>query len=109
MDMFYAAVEIRENPKLGKVPLAVGDMSMISTSNYIAREYGVRSAMPGYIGKQLCPQLVLVPCNMAKYAEVAQDFRAIIEQYDPEFESMGLDEAHLDVTDYCEANDIVTE
>lgn len=51
MDMFYAAVEIRDNPKLANVPLAIGDMSMLSTSNYKAREYGVRSAMPGYIGK----------------------------------------------------------
>lgn len=46
---------------------------------------------------------------MKKYADVAQVFRAIIEQYDPHFESLGLDEAHLDITDYCEANDIFTD
>ena len=50
MDMFYAAVEIRDNPKLAEVPIAVGGKDMISTANYIARRYGVRSAMPGFIG-----------------------------------------------------------
>jgi DNA polymerase kappa len=49
MDMFYAAVEIRDNPKLENLPVAVGGMSMISTANYVARKYGVRSAMPGFI------------------------------------------------------------
>ena len=55
MDMFYAAVEIRDNPKLKNVPLAIGSDSMISTANYEARKFGVRSAMPGFIGRRLCP------------------------------------------------------
>ena len=55
MDMFYAAVEIRDNPKLAELPVAIGNEQMISTANYVARKYGVRSAMPGFIGKQLCP------------------------------------------------------
>ena len=55
MDMFYAAVEIRDNPALAEVPLAIGGESMISTANYIARTFGVRSAMPGFIAKKLCP------------------------------------------------------
>lgn len=49
MDMYYAAVEIRDNPKLAELPVAIGDMQMISTANYVARKYGVRSAMPGFI------------------------------------------------------------
>ena len=49
MDMYYAAVEIRDNPKLADIPIAVGDMQMITTSNYVARKYGVRAAMPGFI------------------------------------------------------------
>jgi len=49
MDMFYAAVEIRDKPDLATVPIAVGSMQMISTANYVARKFGVRSAMPGYI------------------------------------------------------------
>lgn len=63
MDMFYAAVEIRDEPELANVPLAVGGLSMISTANYIARNYGVRSAMPGFIAKKLCPDLVFRDCN----------------------------------------------
>ena len=63
MDMFYAAVEIRDNPSLADKPVAIGDLSMISTANYVARKYGVRSAMPGFIGRQLCPDLVLIPVN----------------------------------------------
>ena len=51
MDMYYAAVEIRDNPSLADKPIAIGGQMMISTANYIARKYGVRSAMPGFIGK----------------------------------------------------------
>lgn len=75
MDMFYAAVEIRDNPELGHVPLAVGSMSMISTTNYIARQFGVRAAMPGFVGRRLCPELVFVPSNHQKYAQVAEEIR----------------------------------
>ena len=74
MDMFYAAVEIRDKPELASVPLAVGSDSMISTANYQARKYGVRSAMPGFIARKLCPQLVFVPCNCSKYRAVAAVF-----------------------------------
>ena len=108
MDMFYAAVEIRDRPELAKVPVAVGSESMISTANYEARKYGVRSAMPGFIGKKLCPNLLFVPCNLEKYRAVSLVFKEIVDFYDPEFESMGLDETNLDVTQYCAENNIIT-
>ena len=57
MDAFFAAVEIRDNPALGSVPMAVGGLGMISTANYAARAFGVRSAMPGFIARRLCPQV----------------------------------------------------
>jgi DNA polymerase kappa len=100
MDMFFAAVEIRDNPSLADKPVAVGGEMMISTANYVARKYGVRSAMPGFIAKKLCPQLVFVDCNFKKYREVSKVFMAILEEYDPALESMGCDEANLDLTDY---------
>ena len=53
MDMFYAAIEMRDDPSLRGKPIAVGGMSMLATSNYEARKFGVRSAMPGYIAKRL--------------------------------------------------------
>lgn len=79
---------------------------MIATSNYVARKYGVRSAMPGYIGVQLCPDLILVPPNYGKYQAVSKIFRDIVAEYDPEFVSLGLDEVNMDVTDFLIANDI---
>ena len=71
MDAFYAAVEIRDDPKLAEVPLAIGSESMISTANYEARKFGVRSAMPGFIAKKLCPHLVFKPVDSKKYQAVA--------------------------------------
>lgn len=104
MDMFYAAVEMRDDPKLRDVPLAVGGLGMISTANYAARKYGIRAAMPGFIGKELCPKLHFVPVNMEKYKAVAAHIRALFEEYDPDFESFSLDEACLDLTDYVANN-----
>jgi len=68
MDMFYAAVEIRDNPSLADKPVAVGDKSMVSTSNYVARKYGVRSAMPGFIAMKLCSNLIFVKPDFRKYS-----------------------------------------
>ena len=68
----------------------------------MARKYGVRSAMPGFIGRRLCPQLVFVKPSFSKYVKVAAATRAILADYDPEFEAGSLDEAYLDVTDYCQ-------
>ena len=106
MDMFYAAVEIRDNPSLADVPLAVGNMQMIATSNYVARKYGVRAAMPGFIGVQLCPNLIFVNCNYTKYAAVSKVFKDIVAEYDPHFVSLGLDEVNMDVTNYLQKNEI---
>lgn len=100
MDMFYAAVEIRDNPSLADKPVAVGGQMMISTANYIARKFGVRSAMPGFIAKKLCPNLIFVDHNFSKYKEASRTFKAILEEYDADYESMGLDEANLDLTNY---------
>ena len=55
--------------------MAVGGIGMLSTSNYLARKFGVRAAMPGFIGKKLCPDLIIVPGNMKKYAEISEQIR----------------------------------
>ncbi|XP_039660232.1 DNA polymerase kappa [Perca fluviatilis] len=102
MDAFYAAVEIRDCPELKDKPMAVGSMSMLSTSNYHARKYGVRAAMPGFIAKKLCPNLVIVPTNFAKYRAVSGEVREIFAEYDPHFQPVSLDEAYLDFTDHLE-------
>ncbi|XP_017925931.1 DNA polymerase kappa isoform X4 [Manacus vitellinus] len=102
MDAFYAAVEMRDNPELKEKPIAVGSMSMLSTSNYHARRFGVRAAMPGFIAKKLCPHLTIVPLNFEKYGKVSKEVREILAEYDPNFMPMGLDEAYLNITEHLE-------
>ncbi|XP_008050232.1 DNA polymerase kappa [Carlito syrichta] len=102
MDAFYAAVEMRDNPELKDRPIAVGSMSMLSTSNYHARRFGVRAAMPGFIAKRLCPQLIIVPPNFDKYRAVSKEVKEILADYDPNFMAMSLDEAYLNITKHLQ-------
>ena len=111
-DMFYAAVEIRDKPGLAQLPVAVGGIGMISTANYVARRWGVRSAMPGFVGQQLCrrgpefgmpkAELVFVKPDFEKYTAVAEIARAIFREYDPRPRAGSLDEATLDLTAYLQ-------
>jgi DNA polymerase kappa len=80
--------------------MAVGGLGMLSTSNYAARRFGVRAAMPGFIARRLCPDLVIVPPDMAAYAAEAERIRDVFRAYDPNYLPMSLDEAYLDLTDY---------
>lgn len=98
MDMYFAAVEIRDNPSLKDKPVAVGSKYMISTTNYVARKYGVRSAMPGFIAQKLCPTLVFVKPNYEKYKKASMDVFPILQKYDPSLSSMSLDEAYMNIT-----------
>lgn len=109
MDAFYAAVEMLDNPSLRDKPMAVGSVGMLSTSNYEARKYGVRAAMPGFIGKKLCPTLVIVRPNFHKYTEFSRRVRQVLVQYDEDFTPVGLDEAYLDITEYMAKNDAEAE
>lgn len=102
MDCFYAAIEMRDNPALRSHCLAVGGApgkrGVISTCNYPARRYGVRSAMASSHALILCPDLVIVPPQMEKYAAEAQRIRAIFRRYTERIEPLSFDEAYLDVT-----------
>ena len=100
MDAFYAAVHERDDPTLKTKPMAVGSMGMLSTSNYLARRFGVRAGMPGFIGKKLCPDLCIIPTDFDKYKEIAAVIRKIFGEYDPNFLPMSLDEAYLDITEF---------
>jgi DNA polymerase-4 len=105
MDCYYAAVEMRDNPAYRDVPLAIGGSSdrrgVISTCNYIARQFGVRSAMASAHALKLCPNLVLAPGRMALYSEISQQIGEIYSRYTDKIEPLSLDEAYLDVSD-CE-------
>lgn len=102
MDCFYAAVEMRDNPEYRNRPLAVGgsekQRGVISTCNYEARRYGVRSAMPTGQAIKLCPELLVIRGRMEVYKSVSRQIRAIFERYTPIIEPLSLDEAYLDVT-----------
>ncbi|WP_394130640.1 DNA polymerase IV [Shewanella maritima] len=103
MDCYFAAVEMRDFPELRDKPIAVGGRSdrrgVISTCNYQAREFGVRSAMSSHQALLLCPDLVLVPGRMSVYKDVSQQIREIFSRYTSIIEPLSLDEAYLDVTD----------
>ncbi|KAK5076894.1 hypothetical protein LTR64_005626 [Lithohypha guttulata] len=100
-DAFYAAVEEIDRPELKTVPMAVGQ-GVLTTCNYEARKYGCRSAMAGFVAKKLCPQLICLPLNFDKYTAKAKEVRVVLAEYDPGFESSSIDEAYLNVTQYCE-------
>lgn len=102
MDCFYAAVEMRDNPELKNIPIAVGGngpRSVLCTCNYKAREFGVRSAMPNNRAKALCPDLVIIDGRMSVYQQVSAQIRAIFLRYTDIIEPLSLDEAFLDVTE----------
>ncbi len=102
MDCFYAAVEMRDNPALVNQAVAVGGSrerrGVISTCNYKAREFGVRSAMSTGMALKLCPSLVLMPSRMHVYVAISKQIRQIFNRYTDLVEPLSLDEAYLDVS-----------
>lgn len=107
-DAFYAAVEEIDRPELKTKPMAVG-IGVLTTCNYEARKYGCRSAMAGFVAKKLCPELICLPLNFDKYTAKAKEVRAILADYDPRFESSSIDEAYLNITEYCDTHHIDPE
>ncbi|EME50053.1 hypothetical protein DOTSEDRAFT_164998 [Dothistroma septosporum NZE10] len=107
-DAFYAAVEELDRPELKEVPFAVG-VGVLTTCNYVARKFGCRSGMAGFVADKLCPQLIHLPLNFEKYTSKAKEVRAVLEQYDPRFESASIDEAYLNLTQYCEEHHMEPE
>lgn len=101
-DAFYASVEELDRPDLKEVPMGVG-IGVLTTANYAARKFGVRSAMPTYIAKKLCPELVCVPLNFPKYIQKANEIRAILAKADPDYQAASLDEAYLNITTYVDS------
>lgn len=103
MNYFYAQVEIRDNPKLKRKPVAVGGEpnergGIITTCNYIAREFGIHAGMPSLEAKDLCRSLIIVRPNMRKYALIQKQIKSIVEKYSDDIEFIALDEAYINVT-----------
>lgn len=100
-DCFFAAVEMRENPQLCYVPIAIGGHSdrrgVISTCNYPARQFGIHSAMATSQALKQCPDLILLPGNMALYREVSNQIMSIIQRYGIAYEQVSVDEAYIEL------------
>lgn len=103
MDAFYASVEQRDDPGLRGKPVAVGGSpnhrGVVAAASYEARAFGVRSAIPMSRALRLCPSLVIVHPNMAKYQSVSREVFKIFRSVTPLVEALSLDEAYLDVTE----------
>ncbi|HEY7166623.1 MAG TPA: DNA polymerase IV [Candidatus Binatia bacterium] len=101
MDAFYASVEQALNPALRGKPVIVGGRSghgVVTSASYEARKFGVRSAMPGFQAKKLCPRGIFLPGRRRIYAEFSDHVFAILEQYSPEVHALSIDEGLLDLT-----------
>jgi len=99
-DAFYAAIEKRDNPDLRDKPLIIGGSTrgVVSTACYIARISGVRSAMPMFKARKLCPEAIILPPNMAKYQKAGKEVRALMLELTPLVEPLSIDEAFLDLS-----------
>jgi DNA polymerase-4 len=103
LDAFFAAVEQRDRPELRGRPVVVGgggpgDRGVVSAASYEARRFGIHSAMPSRTAAALCPDVVFVPVDMAKYQAVSRQVMAILRRFTPQVEPISVDEAFLDVT-----------
>jgi DNA polymerase-4 len=99
-DAFYAAIEKRDNPSLADKPLIVGGgkRGVVSTCCYIARTFGVKSAMPMFKALKACPDAIVLKPDMEKYAGVSREVKRLMLETTPMVQSLSLDEAFLDLT-----------
>ncbi|KAL1723935.1 hypothetical protein EV715DRAFT_190536 [Schizophyllum commune] len=106
MDAFFANVEMLYQPELKGKPFGMG---VLTTASYEARQYGVRSGMPTFIAKKLCPELILVKINHERYSEKSKQVMDIFRRYDPTMCPASCDEGYLNITKYCREHDIGPE
>ena len=99
-DAFYATIEKRDDPSLAAEPVIIGGgrRGVVATACYVARTFGVKSAMPMFEALRLCPQARVVRPNMDKYARVGREVRQLMFDLTPLVEPLSIDEAFLDLS-----------
>src|SRR5437764_1557150 len=99
-DAFYATIEKRDNPSLADKPLIIGGgkRGVVSTACYIARTFGIHSAMPMFQARELCPHATIVSPDMQKYVRVGREVRKLMFELTPQVEPLSIDEAFMDLT-----------
>ncbi|GJM12892.1 MAG: DNA polymerase IV [Pseudohongiella sp.] len=101
-DCFYASIEMRDNPDLANLPIAVGGSpnrrGVVATCNYEARKFGIHSAMASATARKLCPDLIIIRPDMEKYRKASGQIHEIFQNYTDLIEPLSLDEAFLDVS-----------
>ncbi|HKJ89193.1 MAG TPA: DNA polymerase IV, partial [Gammaproteobacteria bacterium] len=112
MDSFFAAVHMRDDPRLREVPLVIGGdpegRGVVSTANYAAREYGIHSAQPAATARRLCPHAVFLRPELERYRRESGHIMAIFREFTEIVEPASLDEAYLEVTDRLEPHGSAT-
>lgn len=105
LNAFFASCEMAEDETLKSVPLGIGgrtDRGVLTTANYVARKYGVKSAMNVVEAKRLCPKLVILPVNFPLYHKYSELFFNLLSEYTDIIEKGSIDEGYMEMTDYCD-------
>ncbi|RRD38949.1 DNA polymerase IV [Leptotrichia sp. OH3620_COT-345] len=105
MDAFFASVEQRDNPQLKGIPIAVG-FGVVTTANYEARKFGVKSAMPTVTAKKLCPNLKLLPVRKNYYSNIGKEIQGLIKKFTNKYEFTSIDEGYIDITEFVKTDNI---
>jgi DNA polymerase IV (DinB-like DNA polymerase) len=116
LDAFFASVEVRDNPNYQNSPVIIGadpkdgkGRGVVSTCNYEARKFGIRSAMPISIAYQRCPQGIYLRPNFNKYNQASNEVMEIIKSFSSKFQQVSIDEAYIDISETCDTFDEVQE
>ena len=104
MDAFFSSVEQKRHPELAGKPVVIGgsgdptERGVVSTASYEARKFGIHSAMPLRTAYKLCPSAIFLPVDYEEYSRISEKFKALLRQFTPIIEDMGIDEAFLDIS-----------
>ena len=104
MDAFFSSVEQKRHPELVGKPVVIGGdgdptkRGVVSTASYEARKFGIHSAMPLRTAFNLCPNAVFLPVDYQEYSRISKKFKAVLGEFTPIIEDVGIDEVFLDIS-----------